>query len=48
MKTVKDEVTEKRMQCRKKFLHVFPQGFYDKKYLAWERDYKWKAHFKMR
>jgi hypothetical protein len=31
-------------RCRRKFLRFFPQGFRDKTYLAWERDYKWHAH----
>jgi hypothetical protein len=31
-------------ECRRKFLHFFPQGFQDETYLAWERDYKWQAH----
>jgi hypothetical protein len=30
--------------CRRKFLRFFPKGFVDETYLAWERDYKWKAH----
>ncbi|MDP9114097.1 MAG: hypothetical protein M3O20_10505 [Acidobacteriota bacterium] len=30
--------------CRRKFLRIFPGGFYDETYLAWERDYKWSAH----
>jgi hypothetical protein len=30
--------------CRKKFLGFFPDGFADETYLAWEREYKWKAH----
>ncbi|MEA3077287.1 MAG: hypothetical protein QOF60_2195 [Actinomycetota bacterium] len=30
--------------CRRKFLSIFPGGFYDETYLAWERDYKWEAH----
>ena len=30
--------------CRKKFLYYFPHGFTDKKYCAWERNYKWEAH----
>jgi hypothetical protein len=30
--------------CRRKFLHFFPRGFTDAKYLAWERDYKDEAH----
>src|ERR1041385_50941 len=31
-------------ECRRKFLRFFPQGFQDKTYLAWERNYKWQAH----
>ena len=31
-------------RCRQKFLRVFPDGFEDETYLAWERDYKWEAH----
>ena len=31
-------------RCRRKFLHFFPGGFRDETYLAWERDYKWRAH----
>jgi hypothetical protein len=30
--------------CRAKFLRIFPGGFSDVNYLAWERDYKWSAH----
>jgi hypothetical protein len=37
-------VESKRCQCRCKFLQFFPHGFYDPKYIAWERDYKLKAH----
>ena len=31
-------------KTRKKFLRVFPKGFYDPKYIDWERGYKWEAH----
>jgi hypothetical protein len=31
-------------RCRRKFLRFFPGAFRDETYLAWERDYKWKAH----
>lgn len=31
-------------QCRGKFLRIFPKGFRDDTYLAWERDYKALAH----
>ena len=33
-----------RLRCRKKFLHYFPNGFNDQKYIDWERNYKWEAH----
>lgn len=32
------------IRCRRKFLRFFPNGFQDETYLAWERNYKWKAH----
>lgn len=31
-------------RARAKFLRLFPGGFRDETYLAWERDYKWEAH----
>jgi len=31
-------------RCRRRFLRQFPGGFSDETYLAWERDYKWRAH----
>jgi len=31
-------------RCRRKFLRIFPRGFRDRTYVAWEREYKWKAH----
>jgi hypothetical protein len=31
-------------KCRRKFLRFFPKGFYDEKYIDWERGYKWDAH----
>lgn len=38
-------ITEKlRLQCRKKFLRNFPDGFSGEKYGRWERDSKWEAH----
>lgn len=30
--------------CRRTFLHFFPKGFHDRKYVEWERAYKWRAH----
>jgi hypothetical protein len=32
------------LRCRRKFLRLFPKGFYDEDYVALERDYKWAAH----
>ncbi|HEX8852067.1 MAG TPA: hypothetical protein VF754_01195, partial [Pyrinomonadaceae bacterium] len=34
----------KARECRRFFLRHFPRGFYDQKYLEWERGYKWAAH----
>ena len=34
---------EKRKAIRK-FLYYFPGGFKGRKYIDWERDYKWNAH----
>jgi hypothetical protein len=34
----------KAAHCRRVFLHHFPDGFTDESYLAWERDYKVRAH----
>ena len=31
-------------ECRRKFLHFFPNGFQDETYLALEREHKWAAH----
>ena len=38
--------SENVVRCREKFLRFFPNGFEDKKYVAWERGYKWQAHEK--
>jgi hypothetical protein len=35
---------KKKKKSLQKFLHFFKKGFYDPKYLQWERDYKWNAH----
>ena len=35
-------------RARRKFLRVFPEGFYDPTYLDWERDYKWETHVRWR
>jgi hypothetical protein len=37
-------VSSGSLRCRRKFLRFFPKGFYDPKYDAWERGYKWEAH----
>lgn len=31
-------------KAKRKFLRLFPGGFGDETYIAWERDYKWRAH----
>ncbi len=31
-------------RARRKFQRIFPGGFGDETYIAWERDYKWQAH----
>ena len=31
-------------KSRRKFLKLFPNGFNDETYVAWERGYKWRAH----
>ena len=36
--------TKGALRCRRKFLRFFPKGFYDPKYVDWERGYKWEAH----
>jgi hypothetical protein len=36
--------TRGALKCRRKFLRFFPKGFYDAKYVDWERGYKWEAH----
>jgi hypothetical protein len=30
--------------AKRRFREIFPRGFSDPTYLAWERDYKWNAH----
>ena len=31
-------------RCKRKFLRFFRKGFHDRKYVDWERGYKWEAH----
>ena len=38
------EVHRRREAARRMFLRMFPGGFSDERYLAWERDYKVDAH----
>lgn len=42
----KDPRIKVRKTCKRKFLHYFPKGYHDQKYIAWERGYKIEAHFK--
>jgi hypothetical protein len=37
-------IARARRKCLRKFLYYFPGGYQGKKYIAWERDYKWNAH----
>jgi hypothetical protein len=37
-------MNDHRLKCRRRFLRFFPKGFYDERYLEWERDYKAEAH----
>ncbi len=39
-----DALSSGARRCRRKFLRVFPRGFYDETYLEWERNYKVSAH----
>lgn len=36
--------SDQKTRSLKKFLKFFKKGFYEQKYLDWERDYKWNAH----
>lgn len=38
------DVQRRRAAARRTFLRLFPGGFSDERYLAWERDYKVDAH----
>lgn len=40
----KTPLEKKRVRCRRKFLHYFPDGYRDETYVDWERGYKWAAH----
>ena len=42
LKEAKMQASRKR--CLKKFTYYFPGGYQGKKYVDWERDYKWNAH----
>jgi len=37
-------LSPKAVEARRKFLRFFPGGFYDPKYVDWERGYKWAVH----
>lgn len=39
-----ESVETKRKRCLKKFLYYFPGGYSGKKFIEWERSYKWNAH----
>ena len=42
------DVQRRRAAARRTFLRMFPGGFSDERYLAWERDYKIEAHRRWR
>lgn len=43
--TARQRVISKNAErARRKFLRLFPKGFRDETYFAWERGYKWRAH----
>ena len=44
LKRAGDSASRKRKKCVRKFLYYFPGGYNGKKYIAWEREYKWNAH----
>ena len=44
MSAVDRDVRRQRAAARRTFLRMFPDGFSDERYLAWERDYKVEAH----
>jgi hypothetical protein len=41
---VNSDLRRLRAEARRTFLRIFPGGFSDERYLAWERDYKLHAH----
>jgi hypothetical protein len=43
-RNVASTVERKRRKCIRKFLYYFPRGYMGKKFVAWEREYKWNAH----
>ena len=45
---MKTETQRRRAEARRTFLRIFPGGFSDERYLAWERDYKLDAHQRWR
>jgi hypothetical protein len=40
----KQPIPASALRCRRKFLRLFPGGFRDPTYIAWEREYKWETH----
>jgi hypothetical protein len=46
--TKKDTAEKARKRCKRKFIHYFPKGYLDKKFIAWERQYKLDAHLTFR
>jgi hypothetical protein len=38
------DTAKARQKCVRKFLQYFPGGYQGKKFISWEREYKWAAH----
>jgi hypothetical protein len=43
-RTPKDLIAKRRSRCIQKFLYYFPGGYSGRKFVEWERQYKWNAH----
>ena len=42
--SLRADTVRKRAKCIRKFLYYFPGGYGGKKFVAWEREYKFNAH----
>jgi len=44
LRTPDKTIERRRSKCIRKFLYYFPGGYAGKKFVEWEREYKWNAH----